>query len=84
MIVPKTNVGVLEAIRDIGMKRAAEHPEEVTVDHALKAATALEQRKGGTDNIIVLLAKAMNSVPQLEAEVIGEYKELPAVAEDPA
>jgi hypothetical protein len=79
VIVPRTNVGVLEAIRDIGRQRASEHPEEVTVDHALKAATALEQRKGGTDNIIILLAKAMQGAPMpVEAQIVeGEYREVP-------
>lgn len=76
-IVPQTNVGVLEAIRNIGAQRALEHPEEVTVDHALKAASALEARKGGTDNWVILLAKAMQETPLLETEVVvGEFRDV--------
>lgn len=76
VIVPRTNVGALEAIRDIGMQRAVEHPDEVTVDHALKAMGILEQKKGGTDSFIVVMAKAMQEPAQLEV-VEGEWKEAP-------
>lgn len=81
VLVPKTNQGVLEAIRDLGMKRAAEHPDEVTVDHAIKAATALENRRLGSDNVIVMIAKWMStSKPEdLESDTIeGRWREVPA------
>jgi len=81
-IQPKTNQGVLEMIRDIGMKRAMENPDEVTVDHAIKAATALEAKKLGSDNVIILLAKFMSQQKPEElttGEVIqGNWRELPA------
>jgi hypothetical protein len=60
VIVPKTNRGVLEAIRDIGMKRAVDHPEEVTVEHALKAAGHLMAKENRADGVLVILAKAIS------------------------
>jgi hypothetical protein len=51
------NTTVLEAIRDLGMARALENPEDVTVDQALKAASILEQRKDrGGDQLNILVA----------------------------
>lgn len=81
VIQPKTNQGVLEMIRDIGMKRAIDHPDEVTVDHAIKAAGALEARKLGSDNVIILLAKfmAQQKPEELTGETIqGKWRELPS------
>lgn len=85
-IQPRTNQGVLEMIRDIGMKRALDNPDEVTVDHAIKAATALEAKKLGSDNVIILLAKFMAAQKPEELtgeEVIqGHWRELPAATEE--
>lgn len=51
------NTTVLEAIRDLGMARALENPEDVTIDQALKAAQILEQRKDkGGDSLNILVA----------------------------
>lgn len=64
-IMPKSNQAVLEAIRDIGAARAITNPEEVTVDHAIKAATALQAKESRGDNILVIMAKAvMQDVPE--------------------
>src|SRR3990167_412602 len=40
-----SNEGFLEAVRDIGMARAALDPDAVTIDHALKAVSILEAKK---------------------------------------
>lgn len=81
-IVPKTTRGVLEAIRDIGMKRAIDNPEEVTVDHALRAATELNRTEKKVDGVFVILAKAISGQPQDVIE--GEfYEELPETEEVP-
>ena len=86
VIQPKSNQGVLEMIRDIGMKRAMENPEEVTVDHAIKAASALESRKLGSDNVIVMLAKFMAVAKPEELTggeiIVGQWRELPAEVEE--
>ena len=82
VVVPKTNTGVLEAIRDIGMKNAVEHPEDITVDHALKAAAELNKRQTGTDDVIVVFAKIMSGEQPAEI-VVGEWSELPSSQEDP-
>jgi len=74
IIVPKTNIGALEAIRDIGMQRAINYPDEVTVGDALKAVSIMEQRREKRDSVWVVLAKAMNN--QLPELIEGEYKVL--------
>lgn len=76
VIVPKTNTGALEMIRDIGMKRAVEHPDEVTVDHAIKAASELNKREVGTDKVMVVLAKILSGEQPAEA-IVGEWHEVP-------
>lgn len=74
-VAPKTTRGVLEAIRDIGMKRAIDNPEEVTVDHALRAASELNRTEKKTDDIRIVLAKIIAGGP---TEVIeGEFEEVP-------
>ena len=78
VVVPKTNEGVLEAIRDIGMRRAAEHPDEVGVDHALKAASILAQKQPKSDSIVVLLAKVISASPPPEI-IEGEFTEVTPV-----
>lgn len=71
VVVPKTNIAALEAIRDIAMVHALEHPEEVTIDHGLKAMGHLEANKRPVENWIVILAKRMveiHSDPEIEIE----------------
>ena len=87
VILPKTNQGVLEAIRDIGMKNAVENPDLVTPDHAIKAAGILEQKKLGAESIQVFIAKFMMAAKpeELESEVIvGAWREAPAEEGVPA
>lgn len=76
VVAPKTTRGVLEAIRDLGMQRAIEHPEEVTVDHALRAATELARGEKKTDDIRIVLAKIIAGGPAAEA-IEGEWTEVP-------
>src|SRR5687767_6922392 len=76
LIVPKSNTGVLEAIRELGMRRAIENPEEVTVDHALKAASILQASEKKGDNILVVLAKAVMAEAPADIYIEGEYMEV--------
>lgn len=80
VVVPKTNIGALEMIRDIGMRRAVEHPSEVTIDHALKAADTLEKKRDVRGSVWVILAKALNH--QLPEEIQGEFTVLPSAEEE--
>lgn len=76
VVAPKTNRGVLEAIRDIGMKRAMENPDEITVDHALRAAAELNKTENKTENWMVVLAKTIAGGPATEV-IEGEFSEVP-------
>lgn len=75
IVVPKTNTGVLEAIRDLGIRRAVENPDEVTVDHALKAAAELNKKQSGTDNVLIVFAKVLSGEQSAET-VVGEWTEI--------
>ena len=77
VVVPKTTKGVLEAIRDIGMQRAVDHPEEVTVDHALRAATELNRTQKSGEGWQIVLAKLVSSSAGDYIE--GEWTEVPAL-----
>lgn len=81
VVVPKTTTGALEAIRDIGMKNILDHPEDVTPDHALRAASELNKKQSGTDNVLIVLAKVLSGESSSEA-IVGEWRELPAAQED--
>lgn len=78
VVVPKSNTGVLEAIRELGMRKAIDNPDEVTVDHALKAASILQQSEKKGDNILVVLAKSvMADVSEdIAGYIEGEYEEV--------
>jgi hypothetical protein len=82
VIVPKTNTGVLEAFRDLGMRRALEHPEEVTPELGFKAAAELNKKQSSTDNVMVIFAKVLSGEQPAEF-VVGEWTEaLPSSQED--
>lgn len=55
----------LQAVVEIGARRAVENPDEITIDHALRAAQALKQggnnAKGGLAVIIGLLTGQSNA-----------------------
>lgn len=70
-----TNEQYLEAIRDLGYKRAVENPEEVTIDHGLKAAQVLASQKRGGGDTIILLAKVFTG-GGLPDVIDGEYQEV--------
>lgn len=72
VVVPKTNRGALEMVRDIGLARVADNPALITPDHALKAISLMEMNKRPIENIFILLAKAMNAQSET-AEIVGEY-----------
>lgn len=63
VIKPTSNRAVLEAIRDIGMKKAMEDPDSVTVNHALRAASILAEKESRHDSVLVVLAKALQGSP---------------------
>ena len=69
---PVSNRAVLEAIRDIGMKKALDDPDAVNVNHALRAAKILQDAEGKQETVLVLLAKAVQGPPPELME--GEYK----------
>lgn len=74
-ILPKSNAEALEMVRDLGMKTAIENPETIGVDHALRAISEMEKKKGGVENLWVLLSRVQaGENPQVVIE--GEYKEL--------
>lgn len=71
-----SNEQYLEAIRDIGYQRAVENPEEVTIDHGLKAAQILASQKRGGGDITILLAKVFTGGESPEVIIEGEAREL--------
>lgn len=74
-VVPQSNKAVLEAIRDLGMRKALEDPDSVTVNQALRAAAILAEKESKQEGVLVVLAKALQGPPP---EVIeGEYEVLP-------
>jgi hypothetical protein len=76
--VPKSTRAVLERIRDLGMANALNNPEEVTVDHALKAASELNKQESKGEGVLIILAKAAMGVAQVEspAYIDGEYTDV--------
>lgn len=75
---PKSTRAVLERIRDMGMANALANPEEVTVDHALKAAAELNKQESKGEGVLVILAKAAMGVahPDVAAYIEGEYTDV--------
>lgn len=82
IIVPKSTRAALEAVRDIGVRRAVEHPEEVNVDHALKAMSILQREERGPDNVMVVIAKLIAGSDDEREEIIGEYVDVTPRLED--
>lgn len=65
----------LRAVQDIGFTRAQEHPEEVTIDHALKAAGILASKKERGTNVFLLMAQVVTgNAPTVLIE--GEAEEI--------
>jgi hypothetical protein len=83
LVIPKTNRGALEAIRDIGMQKAIQNPDIVTIDQSLKAIGIMEAGKQPVDNFIVILAKKMADPSSYRDDVIeGEFTEIEEEALD--
>jgi hypothetical protein len=80
-IVPKNNRAVLEAIRDLGMQKALENPESVTVNQALRAASILAEKESRQDHILIVLAKALQQEGPPVEVIEGEFTELPRLEE---
>jgi hypothetical protein len=78
LIVPSTNRGALEMIRDAGMRQIIDNKVVLTPDHTLKAISIMEQSKRPIESIWIVLAKLMNTgSPEQSGEVIvGEYTEM--------
>jgi hypothetical protein len=76
LAVPKTNRAVLEAIRDLGMQKALENPDSITVNQALRAASILAEKESKQDHILIVLAKRLqqDSTPEI---IEGEFTEMP-------
>lgn len=71
-----SNTGFLEAVRDIGLAKAIDNPDQVSIDHALKAVSILENRKDRTgDSLNVLINIAVGQIPAYEV-VEGAFKEV--------
>lgn len=73
-----SNEQYLEAIRDLGYQRAVASPEEVTIDHGLKAAQILASQKRSGGDIVILLAKIMSGGEQSFDIIEGQSVEVPA------
>jgi hypothetical protein len=75
IVVPKTNRGALEMIRDVGMRKMAENPDIISPDHTLKAISIMEASKRPVENIFLVLAKLMQSNTKEESDeiIVGEY-----------
>ena len=75
--VKKTsNTGLLEALRDIGMAKAVLHPENVSIDHALKAVQIMEAKKDrGGDQLNILLQFVTGHAPAVIVE--GVTRDVP-------
>jgi hypothetical protein len=54
-----TNRDFLQAVRDIGYTRALDNPDEISIDHALKAASILETSKQKQSDITLIFAQVV-------------------------
>lgn len=72
-----SNTGFLEAVRDIGLAKAISDPEKVSIDHALKAVSILENRKDRAGDQINLLVAIVTGQSMPNTIVEADYKEIP-------
>lgn len=72
-----SNTEFLEVVRDIGLARAVQDPESISVDQALKATQILESRKEKTDNLAILVAFVTGNRPA-GVVIEGEAREVTA------
>jgi predicted nucleic acid-binding protein len=71
-----SNVAFLEAVRDIGYTKAISDPDQISIDHALKAATILETRKDKPNDALNVLIQVVVGQQMPAFEVEGEYREM--------
>jgi len=76
VLTPKSNRAVLEMIRDLGVQYAMDHPEEIGVNHALRAAKILQDAEGKQENVLIILAKSVMGNPPLPELIEGTYTEM--------
>jgi len=69
----------LEAVRDLAYQRAIDHPEEVTIDHGIKAAQVLATSKNRGGDTILILARVMTG-GEAGVPIEGEYTEVKQLA----
>lgn len=60
----------LQAVVSTGMQRAIDNPEEITIDHALRAAQALNQSSGSAKGGIAVLIGLVTGKSNVTAHVI--------------
>jgi len=71
-----TNDEFLEAVRDIGFRRAEMYPDEVTVDHALKAASIMANKRDKASNVFLMMAQIVTGPrPQVVEGTFTEVQE---------
>lgn len=71
VIKTASNRQFLEAVRDIGMQRAIQNPDEISIGDALKAVQIMENTKQNTGDTYYILAQIMTgAIPALPAEVV--------------
>ena len=71
-----TNQGFLEAVRDIGMARAALDPDSISIDHALKAVSILEAKKEKKSDALNVFVNFMIGAPPAYTIIDGEAREV--------
>lgn len=71
VIKATTNRQFLEAVRDVGMTKAVQNPEDITIGDALKAVQIMENSKQGPGDTYFVLAQIMTAAPPaLMGEVV--------------
>ena len=71
-----SNEQFLEAIREAGYQRAMTNPDEVTIDHGLKAAQILASQKQSGGNAIFVLVRAVTGGGLPPDDVVdGDFRE---------
>ena len=75
-VIKRTNYDeFLQALVDVGAARAAERPEDVTLDQSIRAAQTLAQRNDKRVDVLLVLAERL-APKQLEPVIEGEWIEL--------
>lgn len=71
-----SNTSFLESLRDIGYSKAIDDPDQISIEHALKAVSILEGRKDkGGDQINLLVLISTGHRPPMEI-IEGEARDV--------